>query len=167
MANLKIEQLKPQVGVLKIKHPVLTNDIVIEGTSYNKEDYQEGTVFDVDYVNEKVTVKQPIYEFDLPDGTKGPLEFYVVGRNSKQWYEFMKVLKASGKADKAELFNIISDQAPAFMASLITGWTDNGAIDTPYSPEEAASLISNPENLWILEQIQAFVIQERNFFLKI
>lgn len=167
MANIQISTLKPQIGVLKIKHPVLTNDIVEDGLEIDRTKYPEGSTFDVDYVNEKTTIKQPIFEFDLPDGTKGPLEFYVVGRNSKQWYEFMKVLKSTGKAEKAELFNIISEQAPSFMASLITGWTNNGAIDTPYSPEEAVSLISNPENLWILEQIQAFVIQERNFFLKI
>ena len=74
-------------------------------------------------------------------------------------------MKSTG-ASKEELFSRISDEAHEFVASLITGWKDNGAIDEVYSQEAALSLISNPENIWLLEQLQAFLLDEANFFLK-
>lgn len=145
MANIQINTLKPQIGKLKIKHP----------TQFNEEITESG---------EKIQV--PITEFDLPDGSKGPLELHIVGRNSKQWLDFMRKIKASGAQEKQELFSKITEEAHEFVASLIVGWLDNGAIDEPYSKEAAVDLISNPANIWILEQIQVYILDETNFFLK-
>lgn len=141
MAKIQIETLKPQIGTLRIKHPVLTK------------------------INED-GIEEPIDLFPLPDGTEGPLELYVVGRNSQQWFDFMKKLKDMG-GDSKDILSKISNEAHEFVSSLIVGWKDNGALDTKYSKEEALSLVKNPENIWIIEQLQVFILNETNFFLKI
>lgn len=148
MANITIKALKPQTGILRVKHPVLTETIV-------------------DETGEEIT--RPVELFDLPDGTKGPLELYFVGKNSTQWYDFMKKMKPVGgkPVDVNLLFSKIADESHEFIASLIIGWLDNGAIDTKYSAEEALTLIKNPENFWILEQIYPFLLEESHFFLKV
>lgn len=115
-----------------------------------------------------IQIKHPVTgvkEFDLPDGSKGPLEIQMVGRNSTQWLDFMKKIANINKEGKVELFSKISEESHEFVASLIVGWTNNGAIDEPYSAEAAISLITNPLNIWILEQLQAFLLEEQNFFL--
>jgi len=144
MANITIKQLKPIQGILRIKHPILKTKVLDVNTGLETE--------------ESVDI------FPLPDGTEGPLELYLVGRNSKQWADFMKSLKSVG-ADQKDIFSKISDEAHIFVSSLIVGWLNNGAIDEPYSPEAALDLISKPENIWIIEQIQSFLLDESHFFL--
>jgi hypothetical protein len=115
-----------------------------------------------------VLIKHPITGetiFDLPDGTKVELKIYMVGRNSKQWLEFMRSLKSNVSTAKEDLFSRISDSATEFVASLIVGWSNNGSIDVPYSPEAAKELLSQPENIWLLEQLQEALLNETNFFL--
>ena len=147
MANIAIKSLKPQVGTLRVKHPVLKDSVFDE----TLQEY----------------IDKPIELFDLPDGTKGPLEIYFVGMNSKQWFDFIKKMKSDNvELDPKTLFSRISSQSHELVASLITGWLDNGALDTPYSPEEALSLVSNPENGWILEQIYPFILDQTHFFLR-
>lgn len=113
-------------------------------------------------------VKHPVTgetEFELPDGSMGPLELYVVGRNSPQWVQIITELKKN--AEGYDVFSKISEDAHKFLASLIVGWKDNGAIDTPYSYDEALSLIKNPDNIWLVDQLQQFILEEKNFFLTI
>jgi hypothetical protein len=173
MASIVVRQLKPQAGTLRITHPFLTKKveklddkgnvvmvekkrlILDENEKPVEETYEEPLIIDV-----------PVDTFDLPDGTQGPLELYIVGRNSPQWLEFMKKIKSSAQKEYVDIFSLIEKEGKEFVASMIVGWLDNGAIDTPYSNEAAFEILSNPENLWIVEQIQKFIIDERNFFLK-
>ena len=115
-----------------------------------------------------VLIKHPVTgetEFLLPDGNKVNLEIQMVGRNSKQWLEFMRKIKSHDSNTKEELFSKITNSATEFVASLIVGWADNGAIDVPFSPEAAKELLAQPENIWMLEQLQEALLNETNFFL--
>lgn len=115
----------------------------------------------------KLIVKHPItgdQYFDLPDGEKVQFILYIVGRNSPQWLEFMKKINEKGGLTQGELFSRISDSAKEFVANQIVGWEDNGALKVPYSPEKASELINDPHNNWLMEQIQAFLVDETNFF---
>jgi hypothetical protein len=156
MASIQIQTLKPQIGKLKIKHPF----------NFTEEFIPEVKDLDGNVITEAQLIKHPITEFDLPDGSKGPLEIWLVGRNSQQWLDFMRKIKANGSNEKSDLFSKITEEAHEFVASLIVGWLDNGAIDVPYSKEEAFNLISSPDNIWILEQLQVYILDETNFFLK-
>lgn len=112
-----------------------------------------------------VIIKHPVTgetEFDTLDGKRVQLEIEIVGRNSSQWLDFMKGFQSTGNRD--ELFSRINDQSREFIASLIVGWTDNGALKEPYSDDKAIELVSNPENTWLLEQLQEALIDETNFF---
>lgn len=117
----------------------------------------------------KYKVKHPITdqtEWVLPDGSTGPLEIWLVGRSSKKWLDFMKTTKEANKdVTTTELFSRVTDVARDFLAEMIVGWLDNGAIDTSYSPENARDLVNDPNNIWLLEQLQSFVLTESNFFL--
>ena len=114
----------------------------------------------------KLSIKHPVTgetEFPLPDGSTGPLEIWLVGRNSVEWFNFIKKLKDGNST--ADLFSKVAQEAQELIASLIVGWLDNGAIDNTYSKENALELISNPQNVWLLEQLQAALLEESNFFL--
>lgn len=116
----------------------------------------------------KIKIKHPLTgetEFELADGTNVELEIHVVGRNSKQWLDFMKELKVKGGDDRDELFSRISDSARQFVSRLIVGWTDNGALNESYSVEAAEELLMDPSNTWIMEQLQEAILTESNFFL--
>lgn len=115
----------------------------------------------------KLQIKHPVTgetEFPLPDGSTGPLEIWLVGRNSKEWFDYIKKIKDSNQ--EVEIFSKVSKDAHELMSRLIIGWLDNGAIDNQYSKENALDLISNPQNIWLLEQLQSALIDEANFFLK-
>jgi hypothetical protein len=116
----------------------------------------------------KVKIAHPITgdtEFALPDGTLVPLEIHLVGRNSKQWLDFMRSIQTNAEDTRESLFSKINDASRDFVAALIVGWTENGALNEPYSPESALELVSDPDNIWILDQLQNAIITESNFFL--
>lgn len=116
----------------------------------------------------KIKIAHPITgetEFALPDGKMVPLEIHLVGRNSKQWLDFMRSIQTQADDTRESLFSKINDQSREFVAALIVGWTDNGALNEKYSPESALELVSDPDNIWILDQLQAAIITESNFFL--
>lgn len=105
-------------------------------------------------------------EFELPNSGTGPLELHIVGRNSQQWLDIIKKIKDNSIDNEADLWSKTSKDAVEFASSLIVGWEDNGLIDVPYSKEEALNLVSNPDNIDILQQIQEFIMDSTNFFLK-
>lgn len=112
-------------------------------------------------------IKHPITgdtEFELDSGEKVQLVLKVVGRNSQQWLDFMKAMTDKGGLSQGELFSRISDNAKSFVANQIIGWHNNGALKEPYSKEAAEKLINDPENNWLMEQVQEFLINESNFF---
>ncbi len=159
---INIKSLKPQIGVLRIHHPFLTT--------------KTGNMLKKTYTNDKgeliefeVEEEVPLTEFELPDGTKGPLELYVIGRNSRQWVDFQNKIfewqMTSEVRNDQTWVAQIKKETPELLASMITGWLDNGALTTPYSKEEALELITDPENDWIARQIDAFIKEESNFFL--
>jgi hypothetical protein len=118
----------------------------------------------------KLKIKHPVTgetEFSLSDNDKEKvsLEIHIVGRNSKQWLDFMKTLKLSSNDTKEEIFSRVTETAREFVSSLIVGWTNNGALSEEYSAEAALKLISDGDNVWILEQIQEAIINDANFFL--
>ena len=169
MANIAVAELKPQRGVLRLKNPVLMKAI---------QNFESRSEFDPLTEEEQIEYEQAkkhVDVFPLPDGSIGPLEIYLVGRNSKQWLDFMKEIKKMSKKGEGvdistgvmdlDLMDRISDKSREFMASLIIGWLDNGALDAEYTPDEALELVSNAENIWLLEQMQEFVLVESNFFL--
>jgi hypothetical protein len=101
--------------------------------------------------------------FELPNGNKVPFIIYMVGRNSPQWVTFMKKMHLT--STQIDIRSKVLDEAHDFAAALIIGWEDNGIIDEHYSPEAALSLIKNPDNVWLLGQIQNFFLDEANFFV--
>lgn len=114
-----------------------------------------------------IIIKHPVTnetEFELESGEKVQLILHIVGRNSSQWLDFMKAMTDKGGLSQGELFSRISDNAKAFVANQIIGWEDNGALKEPYSKEAAEKLINDPENNWLMEQVQEFLINESNFF---
>ena len=116
----------------------------------------------------KVIIKHPVTgetTFQSLDGSEVQLIIHVVGRNSNQWLDFMRELKVSGSDDRNELFSRISEKSREFVAKLIVGWDENGAINESYSEEAALKLLMDANNTWILEQLQASILDENNFFL--
>lgn len=146
MANIQIETLVPCTGTIRIFHP----------TQKELVKHEDGT-----------ETLEPITLFPLPDGTEGPLELYVVGRNSQQWISYLKKLKVDYKEGKdIDVLSLITQESHKFIASMIIGWLNNGAIDAPYTQEDALELVANPNNYWLLEQIQQYIVDETHFFLK-
>ena len=166
MAKIQINTLKPQIYKFKVRHPVTKIEKIIPKGTFKKEDYPKYSfVLENEHNKEEEIVFIPSTDFDLPNGEKGPMEIHLVGLYSKEWKDFIKDFRDLGKTGE-ELFSRIAPDALKFAASLIVGWLDNGAIDEPYSADGALELISNPENMWLLEQIQQEVIDQSNFFLK-
>lgn len=97
----------------------------------------------------------PDYEwFETEDGTKIQGKIQLVGRNSKQFKDYIK--KISDNSETLDYKKVI--------AELIIGWEDTGFFDAPFSAEKVQELITDPNDDWLVEQLVTFSVDNSNFF---
>jgi hypothetical protein len=109
-------------------------------------------------------------KMELVHPTRGPLGIYleVIGQDSKPFRDLGKrLMKARlGKKDGPVDVDQLEKDNAELAAACIVGWTDDQAFDGPYSPARAIELMAMPELSWIREEVEAFVRERSNFFLK-
>lgn len=101
--------------------------------------------------------------FHTDDGREVQQTITMVGRNSKQFYNFMREMGVK-QVQPGKAFERWSDEHAAMLAACIVGWSDDGIFDAPYSAEDALELMKNDENDWIRQQVFFFLLDETHFF---
>jgi hypothetical protein len=161
MAHFLSQELIPHPGRMVIKHPTFKKPVL-------KEDGTPETTAILDNAG-KILYEEPIMEpedtFTLPDGSRVQGILHIVGRNSKQYMDAIKTIMKKGIPSSQSLDRLADDKT-TMLASYIVGWDDTGLFNLQYSPDEAYNLISNPEMFWLREQIDQFIMDDTNFFLK-
>ena len=105
-------------------------------------------------------------EFDIEtdEGTKQvECVLHLVGSHSKEYFNFLKKARENGW-DIRKAFEPWNVEFNELIASVIIGWDDNGAFNTPWSAEAAREVILAEGNEWIIEQISTFLFESANFF---
>lgn len=135
MSSITLEQFKPKIGKLKIKHPV-TGETT----------------------------------FQLPNGEECEGILHIVGQYSDEFINASKIManefEIYSKSDnKDSALDTINNIKTEMLSKCILGWDDTGFFDTKYSPDEALDLLSQNNNMWLVDQVQKFTLVQANFFL--
>lgn len=107
---------------------------------------------------------EPLFTVEKEGETKlVECSLHVVSRFSKQFRDAKRKMLEKNKGHMS--LDAIEEENTFMLAALVVGWDDTGVIDEPYSPEGALELLTNPENGWIVEQLNVFTMEKEHFFV--
>lgn len=114
-------------------------------------------------------------EILLPDGSKTGIVLTIQGQDTRAFKEASKAFAANqlAKKDKTPDFNELEKQRIELACLCVIGWEgieepdENGNLfEVQYSKAKAKEYLSGDWAGFIIEQIEEFVTQRANFFVK-
>lgn len=105
-------------------------------------------------------------ELDLTITVRGQYTSAVRQKSIETLAMLQKAQKENEPKELTKLIMSAEDAAAETAAAAITGWSDDEALGGAYTPEYALSLMKRGDMEWLRTQVNKFVSESNNFFLK-